>query len=114
VPWQSALHTVDGIPYLRPELALLHKAHLDRPKDKADLAAARLDPDARAWLAQTLDQLGHHSWANAARSAGLSPRSPFRSRRALTWKCEHWPSGAQDTRAQRPERATTSYNSRKL
>jgi hypothetical protein len=69
VPWQHALHTVNGIPYLRPELALLHKAHLDRPKDQADLAAARLDPDTWAWLAQVLEQLGHHSWAKAARSA---------------------------------------------
>lgn len=75
VPWQHALRTVDSIPYLRPELALLHKAHLDRPKDKADLAAARLDPDAQAWLAQTLDQLGHHSWASAARSATDNPRT---------------------------------------
>src|SRR5215470_4527838 len=50
VPWQRALHTVNGIPYLRPEIALLHKAHLDRPKDRADLAAAQLDPDSRAWL----------------------------------------------------------------
>jgi hypothetical protein len=66
VPWQRALHTVNGVPYLRPELALLHKARLDRPKDRADLAAARLDPDARAWLAQTLEQLGHHSWAEHA------------------------------------------------
>ncbi|MGN6791651.1 MAG: nucleotidyltransferase domain-containing protein [Streptosporangiaceae bacterium] len=63
VPWQRALHTVDGIPYLRPEIALLHKAHLDRPKDQADLAAAQLDPDSRVWLAQTLEMLGHHSWA---------------------------------------------------
>ncbi len=75
VPWPRALHTVDGVPHLRPELALLHKAHLDRPKDRADLAAARLDPAARAWLAQTLERLGHHSWASAARSASQSPRS---------------------------------------
>jgi hypothetical protein len=63
VPWQRALHTVNGIPYLRPEFALLHKAHLDRPKDRADLAAAQLDPDGRAWLVQMLEKLGHHSWA---------------------------------------------------
>jgi len=67
MPWQRALHTVDGIPYLRPEIALLHKAHLDRPKDKADLAAAQLDPDSRAWLGQTLDMLGHRSWAQLVR-----------------------------------------------
>ena len=75
VPWQRALHTVNGIPYLRPELALLHKAHLDRPKDRADLAAARLDPNARAWLAHTLAQLDHHTWAKAARSAMNDPHA---------------------------------------
>lgn len=68
VPWQRALHAINGIPYLRPELALLHKAHLDRPKDRADLTAARLDPGARAWLAATLEQLGHHSWAQLVRT----------------------------------------------
>jgi hypothetical protein len=67
VPWPRAVHTVDGVAYLRPELALLHKAHLDRPKDRADLAAARLDPDGRAWLVGTLEMLGHHSWARLAR-----------------------------------------------
>lgn len=63
VPWQRALQTVDGISYLRPEIALLHKAHLNRPKDREDLAVAQLDAVARAWLARTLEQLGHHSWA---------------------------------------------------
>ena len=70
LPWPRALHEVDGVPHLRPELALLHKAHLDRPKDRADLAAARLDPAARAWLADTLDRLGHRDWAAAARAGG--------------------------------------------
>jgi hypothetical protein len=73
VPWQEALHTVDGIPHLRPELALLHKAHLDRPKDRADLAAARLGPGARAWLTRALEQLGQHAWAEAARSGTGTP-----------------------------------------
>jgi hypothetical protein len=41
----------------------LHKARLDRPEDRADLAAARLDPGGRTWLAETLAMLGHHSWA---------------------------------------------------
>jgi hypothetical protein len=70
LPWPRALHEVDGVPHLRPELALLHKAHLDRPKDRADLAAARLGRDARAWLADTLDLLGHRDWAATARAAG--------------------------------------------
>ena len=67
VPWDRALQVIDGIRYLRPELALLHKAHLDRPKDRGDLAAARLQPAVRAWLADTLDELGRHHWANLAR-----------------------------------------------
>jgi hypothetical protein len=78
VPWQRALHLVNGIPYLRPEIALLHKAHLNRPKDRADLAAAQLDPDARAWLASTLQQLGYDSWAHQTRTEARPgpPHSP--------------------------------------
>src|SRR5262249_14489674 len=68
MPWTRALHTVDGIPYLRPEIALLHKAHLDRPKDREDLAAAQLEPQSRVWLAQPLAMRGHH-WG--ARLVGL-------------------------------------------
>jgi aminoglycoside-2''-adenylyltransferase len=68
VPWERALHTVNGIPYLRPEIALLHKAHLDRPKDRADLAAAQLDPSARAWLSDALTQVGNHTWADLVRA----------------------------------------------
>lgn len=64
-----APHTVDGIRYLRPELALLHKAHLDRPKDRAHLAAAVLEPAARAWLITQLQQRGHDTWASMAASS---------------------------------------------
>ena len=67
VPWPGAVQTIEGVRYLRPGIALLYKARLDRPKDRADLAAAALDADARAWLAGTLDRLGHHAWANLAR-----------------------------------------------
>ena len=63
LPWGRALHIVDGVTYLRPELALLYKARPDRPKDRADLAAAALDPEARGWLADTLQRLGHQDWA---------------------------------------------------
>ncbi|MBA2323667.1 MAG: hypothetical protein H0V92_06545 [Pseudonocardiales bacterium] len=66
LPWDRALHTVDDITYLRPEVALLHKARNDRPKDRADLAAASLDPTARAWLVDNLHQLGHDAWARQA------------------------------------------------
>jgi hypothetical protein len=64
LPWHRALHTVDGVTYLRPELALLHKARADRPKDRADLGAAVLEPTARTWLADTLGRLGHADWAS--------------------------------------------------
>ena len=67
LPWDQAVQTVAGIRYLRPEIALLHKARLDRPKDRADLAAARLDPAGRAWLVATLERLGHDDWARRAR-----------------------------------------------
>lgn len=70
LPWERALHTVDGVTYLRPEVALLHKAHLDRPKDRTDLAEAVLTAQARAWLAATLDGLGHHTWARDTRERG--------------------------------------------
>jgi hypothetical protein len=65
LPWDRALHEVDGVRYLRPELALLHKAHLNRRKDREDLAVAALTDPARAWLAETLELLGHHEWASA-------------------------------------------------
>jgi hypothetical protein len=72
LPWPRALHNVDGIPHLRPEVALLYKARFDRPKDRADLAAARLDPGAREWLASTCEQLGHHTWAPLVRAGGAA------------------------------------------
>jgi hypothetical protein len=68
LPWERALHTVDGIAYFRPEVALLFKARPARPKDRADLAAARLDPAGRAWLADTLELLGHEEWARLVRN----------------------------------------------
>jgi hypothetical protein len=75
LPWRQAVHEFAGITYLRPEVALLHKAHLNRPKDRADLAAAALAPDARIWLAATLARLGHESWATAAGRDGQVPQA---------------------------------------
>jgi hypothetical protein len=69
LPWDDAVHAIDGVEYLRPEVALLFKAKHDRPKDHADLLAARLDPAARSWLADTLDLLGHREWARLTRLA---------------------------------------------
>jgi hypothetical protein len=72
LPWDRAVHNVGGIRYFRPEIALLHKARLDRPKDRADLATARLDPAARIWLAGTLARLGHDEWAERVRDSAAA------------------------------------------
>lgn len=76
LPWDRALHTVGGIRYLRPEIALLHKAHHDRPKDHTDRAAAVLDPTARVWLAESLELLGHHDQARTVRSTQRTDTHP--------------------------------------
>jgi hypothetical protein len=51
-PLAAVTFVAGGVPYLRPEAVLLLKAKLDRPKDRADLAAALplLDPADRTWL----------------------------------------------------------------
>lgn len=58
-------HTADGIPYARPEVALLFKAKQARPKDESDFAAVvpRLDASRKALLARWLE-LVHpgHFW----------------------------------------------------
>jgi hypothetical protein len=69
LPWDRAVHAIDGIGYERPEVALLFKAGQDRQKDRDDLAAARLTDDARAWLASTLDQVGYPGWARLLEQA---------------------------------------------
>jgi hypothetical protein len=57
--------TSDGIPYARPEIALLYKAKSARPKDDADFASALplLDDERRQWLAASI-ALVHpdHHW----------------------------------------------------
>ncbi|MEV0271541.1 hypothetical protein AB0H43_22415 [Hamadaea sp. NPDC050747] len=62
---QVYARTPEGIPFLRPELALFYKAKHRRPKDEADFAAAapRLDDVARARLIGWL-RLVHdgHEW----------------------------------------------------
>ncbi len=70
LPWSRAVHVVDGIGYLRPEVALLFKPRGDRAKDRADLLAAQLAPAERAWLADTLEKLGYDEWVRLARSHG--------------------------------------------
>jgi len=65
----------DGVRYLNPELVLLFKAKLDRPKDHADLDAAWpvMSGAQRGWLREALRRLyPDHSWA--ARLDGIRPR----------------------------------------
>jgi hypothetical protein len=54
------LRTRLGVPYLRPEVVLLHKSHDVRDRDEFDFAAVLplLDDQARAWLHDRLP-LGH-------------------------------------------------------
>ncbi|NNG34430.1 hypothetical protein HKD39_01575 [Nakamurella sp. DB0629] len=60
IVWERA-----GIPYLRPEVQLLHKAQGLRPKDQLDFDACRplLNTDSRDWLRWALG-LAHpaHPW----------------------------------------------------
>jgi hypothetical protein len=67
IPWDRALRQIDGIWYLKPELALLFKAGQDREKDREDLAVARLEPVERQWLTVTLEKLGYAEWAELTR-----------------------------------------------
>jgi hypothetical protein len=67
IPWDQALHQIDGIWHLKPELALLFKARQDREKDRKDLAVARLAPEGRQWLTATLENLGYAKWAQLVR-----------------------------------------------
>jgi hypothetical protein len=55
----------DGIRYLNPEIVLLFKSRLDRPKDRRDFDVTwpLLDAVARAWLAEAVRGLdSEHGW----------------------------------------------------
>jgi uncharacterized protein (DUF952 family) len=57
--------TPEGVPIVRPEVALLYKAKSTRFKDQRDFEVVRphLDEAARAWLAATLDEAHpDHPW----------------------------------------------------
>ena len=58
--------TEEGIPYGRPEIVLLYKAkHAHRDRDQVDFEAVlpRLAPDARTWLAESLEVIHPgHAW----------------------------------------------------
>lgn len=59
-------HTDDGVPYCRPEIALLFKAkHAHRDRDQADFEAAvpLLEPERREWLVEALARIHPgHPW----------------------------------------------------
>lgn len=56
LPYDRIIWFADRIPYLRPEIQLLHKARGLRPKDEADFTATAplLDPEATDWLREAL------------------------------------------------------------
>src|SRR6266542_3953897 len=56
------LRNRDGIPYLRPELVLLNKAHRPRERDELDFETTLplLNGNARAWLHDRLPR--EHPW----------------------------------------------------
>lgn len=65
LPFEEILWARDGIPYLRPEVQLLHKAPGLRAKDQADFKPCLelLEPSPRAWLRWALG-IAHpgHPW----------------------------------------------------
>jgi hypothetical protein len=68
LPLDDILWLREGVPFLRPEVQLLHKAPGLRPKDQADFEACLdlLAPQARAWLQEAL-RIAHpgHAWIAA-------------------------------------------------
>lgn len=59
------LRTAAGLPYVAPEIVLLFKARLQRPKDETDLDGTLplLDTAARTWLRSALEQVHPgHAW----------------------------------------------------
>jgi Aminoglycoside-2''-adenylyltransferase len=75
LPYDEVIErTSDGIPYGRPEIALLFKAKHARAKDDADLAAALplLGPERRRWLADALAVVHPgHRWLTSLKSSSF-------------------------------------------
>ena len=62
---ELALRTVDGIPFLAPEVQLLYKARTRRDKDEHDFAGTLplMNDDQRRWLREKLEVfLPDHAW----------------------------------------------------
>jgi hypothetical protein len=67
-PRTQMIGTRNGVPFLKPQGALLYKAKAARAKDEADFAAClpALDDAARAWLANALTRAHpDHHWIAA-------------------------------------------------
>lgn len=58
---QLGMRDAEGIPYLAPEIVLLHKAGRREPRDERDFEAAlpALDASRRAWLAAAIPDPAH-------------------------------------------------------
>jgi hypothetical protein len=65
---EAIRYTVDGLPYLAPEIALLYKSrHVEEVNNQRDFdhALPQLTTEQRAWLRQGLCALyEHHPWLN--------------------------------------------------
>jgi aminoglycoside-2''-adenylyltransferase len=68
--------TPEGLPYVAPEVVLLFKARLMRPKDEMDFAGTLplLDEPSRSWLLDSLARVHPgHAWID--RISGAPPRA---------------------------------------
>ena len=78
VPWEAAVHDLDGIPTGAPEIQLVWKALRPRPEDDVDKDAVlpRLDPDAVRFFETALLRIHPHStWSIHVRTP-LFPARP--------------------------------------
>ncbi|HKC18437.1 MAG TPA: hypothetical protein VKE27_02285 [Candidatus Dormibacteraeota bacterium] len=69
-------HTSTGLPYVAPEIVLLFKARLLRPKDEADFEATLplLDASSRRWLFWALERVyPGHAWLTRTQDERRAP-----------------------------------------
>jgi hypothetical protein len=70
---EAVFQAADGIPYIRPEIALSFKARRNRPHDDGDFDAIlpSLDGERREWLGAAIERLHPgHAWLDRIRSSG--------------------------------------------
>jgi hypothetical protein len=73
---QLLKRTPDGVPYCTPEVQLLYKAKMARPKDDIDFARClhRLTSHQRVWLADAIAiSEPDHAWIATLRAANAAP-----------------------------------------